>query len=283
MKCSEIHIRDPFVLNENGVYYMYGTRGANFGKKTGGFDVYTSTDLVTWSEPHPCFDSEAYGLNFSANWAPEVHKYKGAYYMFATFTREKENLRATFAMKADNPMGPFLLHGKGPLTPVEWECLDGTLYVSGEGKPYLVFCHEHTQIIDGTVCYAALNDDLSAIEGEVTTMFAASSVPGVGAIPPDSHYITDGPFFHRAKDGALYMLWSSFVKGKYAECVVHFKDGELNMNFEHLPALLDEDGGHGMIFEGNGMTYFTMHAPNRIGYERPCFMEIETEDGLRVK
>lgn len=283
MKCSEIHIRDPFVLNENGVYYMYGTRGANFGKKTGGFDVYTSTDLVTWSEPHPCFDSEAYGLNFSANWAPEVHKYKGAYYMFATFTREKENLRATFAMKADNPMGPFLLHGKGPLTPVEWECLDGTLYVSRDGKPYLVFCHEHTQIIDGTVCYVPLSDDLSEAVGEVTTMFAASSVPGVGAIPPDSHYITDGPFFHRAKDGALYMLWSSFVKGKYAECVVHFKDGELNMNFEHLPALLDEDGGHGMIFEGNGMTYFTMHAPNRIGYERPCFMEIETEDGLRVK
>ena len=92
MKCSEIHIRDPFVLREDGKYYMYGTRAANFGKKTGGFDVYVSEDLVTWSEPHPCFDSEAYGLNFSANWAPEVHKYKGAYYMFATFTREKENL-----------------------------------------------------------------------------------------------------------------------------------------------------------------------------------------------
>ena len=39
MRNSEIHIRDPFVLFENGQYYMYGTRAANFGIMTGGFDV----------------------------------------------------------------------------------------------------------------------------------------------------------------------------------------------------------------------------------------------------
>lgn len=283
MKCSEIHIRDPFVLYEGGKYYMYGTRAANFGKQTGGFDVYVSDDLETWSEPHPCFDSAAYGLNTAANWAPEVHKYKDAYYMFATFTREKEKLRATFAMKADNPMGPFLPHSNGPLTPVEWECLDGTLYINREGKPYLVFCHEHTQIIDGTVCYLPLSDDLSEAAGDVITMFAASTVPGVGPMT-GGHFVTDGPFFHRTESGALYMLWSSFVKGKYAECVVKFGDGELNMNFEHLPPLLDEDGGHGMIFEAAGKTYFTMHAPNRLGEERPCFMELAVDkDHISMK
>ena len=28
---GDINIRDPFVLCENGKYYLYGTRAANFG------------------------------------------------------------------------------------------------------------------------------------------------------------------------------------------------------------------------------------------------------------
>lgn len=39
MKCSEINIRDPFVIWQDGTCYMYGTRAVNFGQKTGGFDV----------------------------------------------------------------------------------------------------------------------------------------------------------------------------------------------------------------------------------------------------
>ena len=88
MKNNDINIRDPFVLYENGKYYMYGTRANNFGKNTGGFDVYISEDLENWSEPIECFDSEKHNLNYHVNWAPEVHKYKDAYYIFATFTIE---------------------------------------------------------------------------------------------------------------------------------------------------------------------------------------------------
>ena len=42
MRADQINIRDPFVLAENGKYYLYGTRAADFGRKTGGFDVYVS-------------------------------------------------------------------------------------------------------------------------------------------------------------------------------------------------------------------------------------------------
>ena len=100
MKNNDINIRDPFVLYENGKYYMYGTRANNFGKKTGGFDVYISEDLENWSEPVECFNSEEHSLNVEVNWAPEVHKYKNSYYMFATFTKESNGLRGTFILKA---------------------------------------------------------------------------------------------------------------------------------------------------------------------------------------
>ena len=106
MKLEDINIRDPFVLNDGGVYYLYGTRAKDFGCHTGGFDVYTSTDLVNWSEPKECFNSAEYGLNREVNWAPEVHKYKGEYYMLATFTQEN-GMRGSYVLKAENPLGPF--------------------------------------------------------------------------------------------------------------------------------------------------------------------------------
>jgi hypothetical protein len=174
MTNNQINIRDPFVLFENEKYYMYVTRGENFGQKTGGFDVYVSTDLENWSEPIECFNSDKYNMNTNVNWAPEVHKYKDNYYMFATFTK-LNGLRGTYILKADSPLGEFKPHSNGAVTPEEWECLDGTLYINRDGKPYIIFCHEHTQIIDGTICYAPLNDDLTAPIGEPVTLFKASS------------------------------------------------------------------------------------------------------------
>ena len=39
LKRKDINIRDPFILYEDGTYYMYGTRANNYGVMTGGFDV----------------------------------------------------------------------------------------------------------------------------------------------------------------------------------------------------------------------------------------------------
>ena len=274
MKCSEIHIRDPFVLEEDGIYYLYGTRGANFGIQTGGFDVYTSRDLENWVHQGQCFDSESYGMNLASNWAPEVHKYRGGYYLFATFTRPDCGLRGTWVLKADSPLGPFRPHSNGVVTPREWECLDGTLYIDQTGNPWIVFCHEHTQIIDGTMCYARLSEDLTEMMGEPVTLFAASSVPGVGVQEVDQHYITDGPFFYRTETGTLLMIWSSFMENRYAQLLLRFDDGEPSMNFTHLPPLLTSDSGHGMIFRKDGELILTLHSPNIHGQERPVFLKL---------
>ena len=279
MKLNEINIRDPFILTENGKYYMYGTRAANFGQLTGGFDVYVSTDLSDWSEPIECFNSEEFGLNRSVNWAPEVHKYGGAYYMFATFTKEN-GLRGTYSLKAESPLGPFKPHSNGALTPFEWECLDGTLYVDRQGRPYLIFCHEHTQIIDGTVCFIRLNDDLTESLGEPTMLFKGSSPYYIDEKPQGDHYITDGPFTFRTSGGELLMVWSTFINHKYAQCVARSDNGEIDGNFVHLPPLITDDGGHGMIFSGNSGLMLTFHTPNQTGFERPTFRKIRDTGSL---
>lgn len=274
MNCNEINIRDPFVLYENGQYYLYGSRAKNFAMRSGGFDVYVSADLENWSEPKACFNSEEFNLNKEANWAPEVHKYNGRYYMFATFTQDN-GLRGTYILRSDDPMGPFVPHSNGAVTPEKWECLDGTLYIGKNRKPYIVFCHEHTQIVDGTICFAQLSDDLTKTITEPITLFAASSCPYAEKHQPSGHFVTDGPFMYRTKTDHLLMIWSSFINGKYAELLVRFEDGEIGTNLTHLPPLIDNDGGHGMIFESDNRLCFVFHSPNTQGLERPAFVEIK--------
>lgn len=280
MKITDINIRDPFVLCDSGKYYLYGTRANNFGVHTKGFDVYVSEDLENWSNPIECFNSEINNLNRDVNWAPEVHKYNGSYYMFATFTKEN-NLRGTYILKSDSPEGPFCLHSHGAVTPFEWECLDGTFYQSKDGTPYIVFCHEHTQIKDGTICYAKLNDDLTDACSEPVTLFSGSSLPQVSHLK-NGHYVTDGPFMYRTTDGTLLMIWSTFINGKYAECIAKSDNGEIDGNFVHLVPLITDDGGHGMIFTADNKLMLTFHSPNKTNYERPVFKEL-TDIGDNIK
>lgn len=280
MKNREINIRDPFVLVYNDKYYMYGTRADNFGQKTGGFDVYVGTDLENWSEPKEVFNSEKHGMNTWVNWAPEVHFYNGAFYLLATFTKSN-GLRGTYILKSDTPDGEFVPHSDGAVTPWEWECLDGTLHFEN-GKIYCVFCHEHTQILDGTVCYVELSSDLTRAVTEPTELFAASSFLKCEATEKD-HCITDGPFLYRKKDGKLLMIWSTCDDG-YKQCVAQSDNGSVCGRWSHLPTLFDDDGGHGMIFKDlKGNLKLTLHCPNMSLQERPVFFDIaETENSLEI-
>lgn len=273
MKNQDINIRDPFVLYENGLYYLYGTRVKNFGVKVGGFDVYVSEDLENWSEPKECFNSAEYNMDRNVNWAPEVHKYNGQFYMFATFATTNDS-RGTYILKSDSPCGPFKPHSNGAVTPEEWQCLDGTLYISKDNKPYIVFCHEHVQITDGTICYAELSDDLTHTISDAVTIFSASSPDWADKKPAGESYVTDGPFLFRTKTDELIMIWSTFIKNKYAECMVRFNNGELGTDYIHLEPLIKNDGGHGMIFKKDNDIILTFHTPNQSLHERPTFRKL---------
>jgi len=277
MRKSEINIRDPFILPYEGKYYMYGTRGATTWGKATGFDVYISTDLENWEGPVEVFRKTEDFWADRNYWAPEVHYYRGRFFMFASFKSE-DKCRGTQILVSDSPTGPFVVHSDGPVTPRDWECLDGTLYIDKEGDPYIVFCHEWVQIKIGTICAMRLTADLKESMGEPITLFKATDPPW--AIKDAPTAVTDGPFMYRASNGELLMIWSSFV-GSYVQAVSRSDNGEITGNWLHDDQLLfDKDGGHGMIFESfDGRKILTLHKPNNTPYERPVFFEIEEKDG----
>lgn len=275
MKFRDIHIRDPFVLVDGGKYYLYGSRGPEAWGKCTGLDVYVSDDMEVWSEAIEVFTPPAdfwSDLNF---WAPEVHAYKGDYYMFVSFKSENR-CRGTQILKADSPMGPFVPHSDGPVTPAEWECLDGTFFVDVDGKPYMVFCHEWLQVKDGTICAMELSEDLSKAVGDPQVLFRASE-PAWVPENPDGNYVTDGPFLYRTMDGTLLMIWSSFTDDGYCEGIAYSDNGSIKGNWTHDEHLLfEEDGGHGMIFRTlEGELKFIFHQPNSTPNERPHVVSLK--------
>ena len=284
MKRSDINIRDPFVLVHEGKYYLYGTRGETCWGPADGFDVYVGTDLENWSEPVACFHNDGTFWADRNYWAPEVYAYRGAFYMFASFKREGV-CRGTAVLKAESPLGPFRPHSEGCVTPPEWECLDGTLYISPEGKPYMAFCHEWVQAGDGEICAIPLTDDLSAPAGSPFLLFRASEAPWCKVMHHSSGKsgcVTDGPFFYRTGDGTLLCLWASFSEGGYTEAAAVSDNGDITGHFVQAEPLFKDDGGHGMVFRGlDGQLYLTLHSPNRHLEERPVFYPIR-EDGGRL-
>ncbi len=280
MKFCDINIRDPFVLVENGKYYLYGTRGETAWTKAYGLDVYVSDDLENWSEAIECFTLPE---NFWANkeiWAPEVHKYKDKYYMFVTFNAENK-CRGTQILKSDTPEGPFLPFTDDAITPRDWLCLDGTFYVDKNGKPYLVFCHEWVQVTDGEIHAMPLTDDLSAPAGEPILLFKASDPDW--ADKTRDKFITDGPFMYRTKGGKLMMIWSTFTESGYTQAIAYSDNGEINGKWLHSEPLFKENGGHGMIFDDlNGVKHLILHSPNENPLERPVLFDLEEKDDTLV-
>ena len=280
LKKEEIRIRDPFIYTdfENGCYYMYGTTSVLDGEIAAGssFSVYKSYDLENFEGPKLIFDGS--GDDFWADrdfWAAEMHKYNGKYYLFGSCKAENK-CRGTHIFVCDTPDGTYVPVSKDPATPLDWECLDGTLFVEN-GAPYIVFSHEWLQVKDGQICAQQLSDDLSHTVGEPVILFRASENPLVVGSNPvakheDNNYVTDGPFLYR-EDGKIKMIWSSF--GKTGYMVLEASADELMGKWEHHGSKFDFDGGHAMLFNTlDGKRKISLHHPNTPwGSERAVFFD----------
>jgi len=277
----QIHIRDPFILadHEAGRYYLYANM-ENRGAGTKGWECYVAGDLRQWAAPVAvCTPPEPFWADRDF-WAPEVHEYRGKYYLFGTLSAEDAK-RGTQIFVADNPLGPFKPHSDRAATPWDWMALDGTLYVE-DGSPWMVFCHEWVQIGDGTMNAVRLADDLSGPVGEPLELFHASDAKWCRPIQ-DSKYVTDGPCLHRAKNGHLLMLWSSFGDGGYTVGIARSPGGSVKGPWQQDSKPLYKGGGHSMLFRTfDGELMLVLHGPNRPPDERVKFFHVEEKEGTLV-
>ena len=273
-------LRDPFIVRENGVYYAYGT-GWHCLKNTSGSLGGAFEDLGMCVEVPE--DAET---NF---WAPEVHRYRGKYYMFTTYKSKKTGHRGTSIFVSDTPEGPFREITGGHATPSDWDSIDGTFYVDEDGQPWMIFVHEWTSTEDGCgrMAAAKLSDDLTRFISEPVELFRADD-PSWAA-----NKVTDGCFMYRCSTGELLMLWSNWDSAGYCVGIARSDNGRVDGKWSQDKELLysktmtgEYDGGHGMLFtDTDGQMYLSIHSPNGASKTRkevPIFIPVKERAGTLV-
>jgi beta-xylosidase len=308
LRLPEIPLHDPWIVaqQKTRTYYLYSAASPRItGQGRTGTLFYKSKDLATWEGPFIAFVAPSGGWAdaTAGAWAPEVHAYKGRYFLFTTLHNPKKllpttdstrpnSMRATTISASDSPEGPFtLVKLDAPVTPANFMTLDGTLYVDRAGRPWMVYAHEWIQKVDGTMEAIPLSDDLSSAAGAPIHLFKASDAPWINAqMTPstrENHYVTDGPELFRTKKGTLLMLWASYMKNElgrdgYVQTLARSKSGEIQGPWEQLPPLIGNDSGHGMLFRSfDGKLMLVLHQPFRNARGKLYEME-DTGDGLRV-
>lgn len=300
VRLADVMMRDAAVLPDSatGTYYIV----ASARVPGGGVRAYTSKDLVDWDGPHIIYrvPEEMWGeeVQIRSVWAPEMHKYNGKYYLFLTFdstwelpeqwdqwfTWPPRVRRGTQILVSDNPLGPFRAFSNESTLPADMMTLDGTLWVE-DGVPYMVFCHEWVQIVDGAVSMVQLKPDLSGIVGEPKVLFRGSAAPWARNDPPHRAWVTDAPWLYRSRSGKLFMLWSAYGEGGYTVGLAVSESGKLEGPWVQQPEpIYADDGGHAMLFRTfDGKLMMTLHSPNSGPNQRIHFFEMEdTGETLRI-
>jgi beta-xylosidase len=125
----QVFIADPFVLYDEGTYYLYGTGSAL------GFEVYTSADLVNWRKRGMCYTPTWRSWGDHHFWAPEVFKDGDTFYFYYTARNKTDNVRNVGVATSKSPLGPFqelkapLFAGHSVIDPHVYRAPDGATYI----------------------------------------------------------------------------------------------------------------------------------------------------------
>ncbi|MEP6748131.1 MAG: glycoside hydrolase family 43 protein [Bacteroidota bacterium] len=270
---DSIVLSDPFILadQKTNMYYMTGTGGL----------LWKSRDLKLWDGPYKVTATNPHSWMGPTPtiWAAEIHPYKNKYYYFATFTNRAVKIdtvkgtaierRACHVLVSDNPDGPYVPMEDSIYLPANKPTLDATLWMEN-GKPYMIYCHEWLQNMNGTVEMIELKPDFSGTIGAGKILFRASDSPWSrekddnGNDRPNK--VTDGPYVFETKTGRLGMIWTSWIYDVYTQGVAYSQSGKLEGPWvQEKEPVTSPNFGHGMLFSTlDGKPLMAIHSHRKI-------------------
>ncbi len=272
---------DPFILKDDGIYYLYATSGDEYG-----YRVYSSVNLVEWTSHGYCLLREdvytdpcsAY-TNY-AFWAPEVMKYDGKYYLVYTAQH-----RIGVAV-SDSPTGPFKNDATGYLINTA-NVIDGNFFVDDDGVVYLYFVTQRKATLGGYSVERGNNIwgcvfDMStlSIKQETITLLVEWD-ENIETLANSGGDCVEGPFMIK-HGGVYYMSFSSnrYQNTKYS---VHYATstsplGSFNRDKNNVTLICDDPyyedndnphlygtGHHSFVEAPNGKDLLIVYHAHRTG------------------
>jgi len=183
---------DPSVIRVGNDYWATATAS----RWAPHFPIMKSTDLVHWERVGEVFAQlpEWAEGNF---WAPEIHSWKGRFYIYYTARMRAGPLSVAVAI-ADQPQGPYA--DKGVIVSQSVGSIDPVATDDEAGQRYLIWKDDSNSKNEPTFLWAAkLNEDGTRLAGPHHALFR-NDAPWEGGV-------VEGPFLLR-RQGWFYLFYS---------------------------------------------------------------------------
>ncbi|MCR5140432.1 MAG: family 43 glycosylhydrolase [Bacteroidaceae bacterium] len=197
---------DPEVLysTQTGKYYIYSTTDGTPGWGGHDFSVFSSTDLINWTDEGKMLDVKGEQVRWATGnaWAPAIIEKKGKYYFYFSAHNPQSNRKEIGVAVSDSPTGPFVDSGAPIITDADrpqeargGQAIDVDVFQDPKsGKCYLYWGN-------GFMAGAELNDDMLSVKKETITHMT----PQGGNL--QTWAFREGAYVFFRK-GTYYFLWS---------------------------------------------------------------------------
>lgn len=196
---------DPEVLysEKTGRFYIYPTTDGFPGWGGYKFSVFSSADLVNWTDEGVILDLKSDQVSWAKGnaWAPAIieKKINGGYKYFYYFSGDAGSKKEIGVAVADNPTGPFTDLGKPMISEfpagARGQLIDGDVFQDPvSGKSYFYYGN-------GFMAVSELNDDMTSIKPNTSKIITPQ-----GGSNETFRYREGTYVFYR--NGLYYFLWS---------------------------------------------------------------------------
>lgn len=188
---------DPAPLVYNDTVFLYTSHDEDdaFGFVMRNWLLYTSTDMVNWTDHGVVASLKDFKWVPYDNgaWAPQCVHRNGKFYLYCPMP----NGVGIGVLVADNPYGPFTDPIGKPLVKNSTDDIDPTVLIDDDGQAYLYWGNPN-------LYYVKLNEDMISYSGGIVKDSSIAKIKG----QPDPFHYQEGPWAFK-RNGHYYMAYAS--------------------------------------------------------------------------
>lgn len=185
----------PMVYHDTIFLYTSHDEDDAFGFKMQNWLLYTSTDMVNWTDHGVIASLKDFKWVPYDNgaWAPQCVERNGKFYLYCPMP----NGVGIGVLVSDSPYGPFKDPIGKPLVKNSAEDIDPTVLIDDDGQAYLYWGNPNLH-------YVKLNKDMISYSGDIVKDASIAKVSG----KPDEFHYQEGPWAYK-RNGKYYMAYAS--------------------------------------------------------------------------
>jgi beta-xylosidase len=235
---------DPAPLVYNDTVFLYTSHDEDdaFGFKMQNWMLYTSTDMVNWTDHGVVASLKNFKWVTVDNgaWAPQCIRRNDKFYLYCPMP----NGVGIGVLVSDSPYGPFKDPIGKPLVKNSPEDIDPTVLVDDDGQAYLYWGNPN-------LYYIKLNEDMISYSGSFVKDSSIAKIKG----QPDPFHYQEGPWVYK-RNGHYYMAYASTC---CPEGIGYAMSNSPIGPWEYKGSIMDGDqrssGNHPGIIDYKGDTY----------------------------